>query len=297
MEIDELLDNREYYSKIGAWPPTPSGIKPKAWLTNFEESEREHALFLLDSFVYLNAAITNKLFASAFQGISEEVTRGGDTYHERKLLWKRFRDEVLITYPTGERPNVTDSGYLFARKARQLLNIDEDQIESPENVVEIIRRQSHRPVLFVDDFVGSGDQFVATWERQYEMRDGEHASFSSESKSGSLTSVWYCPAVCTELGSQKVLEKASVVQLRPAHFLPARYGALHPETVLFAPHLIPTARDFIVNASRRAGVPPDWTFGYKGLALAIAFEHSVPDATLPLFWVDTPRWKPLLRRR
>ena len=37
-------------------------------------------------------------------------------------------------------------------------------------------------------------------------------------------------------------------------------------------------------------------YGFHDLGLTIAFEHSVPDATLPIFWADGSNWKPLYRR-
>ena len=59
---------------------------------------------------------------------------------------------------------------------------------------------------------------------------------------------------------------------------------------------------WIADASRRGGVPDtngaqpgDWR-GFAKLGLALAFEHGVPDATLPLFYWDGPGWEPLMRR-
>ena len=38
-------------------------------------------------------------------------------------------------------------------------------------------------------------------------------------------------------------------------------------------------------------------FGYKKQGLLFAFAHSVPDATLPIFWSNGPDgWTPLLER-
>jgi hypothetical protein len=39
----------------------------------------------------------------------------------------------------------------------------------------------------------------------------------------------------------------------------------------------------------------DWQ-GFHKLGLALAFQHCVPDATLPLFYWEHNEWHPLIRR-
>src|SRR5947208_14205280 len=43
------------------------------------------------------------------------------------ISWRAFVDSVIVTRVTGEIPSDTDSGYTFARKARQLLGIPEER--------------------------------------------------------------------------------------------------------------------------------------------------------------------------
>jgi hypothetical protein len=74
------------------------------------------------------------------------------------------------------------------------------------------------------------------------------------------------------------------------------YSCLDPETVLFPDHLIPGAKDFIETVSDRIGIPANKWFGFDELALAVAFSHSVPDATLPLIHWKDAEWIPLFPR-
>ena len=70
--------------------------------------------------------------------------------------------------------------------------------------------------------------------------------------------------------------------------------------------MIPSAKrdavlDLIMKYSdryMRAEAVPDYvgTYGFNELGLTIAFQHSVPDATLPIFWSCTADWNPLYRR-
>jgi hypothetical protein len=161
-------------------------------------------------------------------------------------------------------------------------------------VLERLAKGSLAPVLFVDDFVGSGDQFVKTWKRQYSLADGSLRSFSDFD---GLLSFFYAPLVCTAKGAATVARDCPNVALRPAHLLSEEYSADHPESVLWPKQLRPSASSFIESASARAGIPSGRRFGYRGLALAFAFEHSTPDATLPLFYWEENGWIPLVTRR
>ncbi|MGI4789714.1 MAG: phosphoribosyltransferase-like protein [Janthinobacterium lividum] len=66
-------------------------------------------------------------------------------------------------------------------------------------------------------------------------------------------------------------------------------------------HLRTSALDFLEKVSHRVGIYDthggvnDWQ-GFNKLGLSLGFEHSVPDATLPIFYWEQNGWKPLLRR-
>lgn len=297
MHEAEVLDERDYFSSIRLWGPVPASIKTRAWLENFKPKERQHAVALLNSFVYLNSEVTDKLFVSAFSGLAQMVSKDAGTYADKKLEWNEFRRGVLITHPTGETPNATDSGFLFDRKARQLLDINEDHIMLPEEVLTTLLLRGPRPVVFVDDFAGSGDQFTKTWNRSYSLSTGDVVSFSQLSAAGQLGSTYYAPSICTSYAAERIRECAPRLILQAAHILSPRYGASDEHTLLFPPHLRADALQVISDASRRAGIMAHQILGYHDLGLALAFEHSVPDAALPIFWMSTANWTPLLRRR
>jgi hypothetical protein len=155
------------------------------------------------------------------------------------------------------------------------------------------------PIIFVDDFVGSGSQFIKTWRRQVPL-SGSTSSFER------ITAVrgaefYYCPLVCTEYGFERIKKECAAVQLHPAHLLPRKYSALDPNSVIWPNHLRTTAISFLQAVSTRAGIPDtngnvdDWR-GFHQLGLAIAMGDSVPDATLPIFYWERNGWIPLIRR-
>jgi len=157
-----------------------------------------------------------------------------------------------------------------------------------------------RTVIFVDDFVGSGNQFVQTWRRPIRTPGGTDISFAKLSTVARHRFI-YCPLLCTKLGLNLIQKECPMVIVVPAHLIPPRYSALARDSVIWPPHLLSQGADFIRRCSAAAGIPDspgsveDWR-GFAGLGLTMAFAHSVPDATLPLFYWEKNGWAPLIRR-
>ena len=279
--------------------PLNTNLNPEAWLPNFGAAEIEHAVHLLNSFMYFSETLVDHIFASAFRNLSNLLFSTAGTFSNTQKIWAAFVRQVLVTYVTGEVPNASDSGYLFARKARQVLQLPENQIVTPPEALEVLTQNPSTPIVFVDDFVGSGNQFIATWERKYQFAS-QDLSFSDLSIPG--PQVFYCPAFCTEYGLGNINRKCPTVAVNAGNFLSKRYSALDVELLVWPEHLRSSASDFLRTASERAGIPDtngaqdDWR-GFHKLGLAIAFSHSVPDATIPLFYWEQNGWSPLVHRR
>ena len=296
MSGDEVLASKQYLSKIGQWPRIPARANPERWLNGFAPDDLAHAVALLESLIYFSMHQTTKLCTSVFHSLSNEVTLGCDTYRAKKAAWVSFLRNCIISFPTGETPNPTDSGHTFARLMRQELGIDESRFLYPEGVVSLLEKSPATPsVVMVDDFAGSGDQFIRTWQREYRTPNGKSHSLQSLYKDRPY-SVFYMPTVATKYAADRIAAETPEVSLRCAHVLDSRYSAVSGTSLVFPKHLRAKSRDFIARYSAKAGILSTSELGWHDLALAVAFEHSVPDATVPLLWADTPTWNSLMRR-
>lgn len=292
-----VLAKCDFFVNVQLWP-IYTDLDFRGWLSNFLPEEREHAIHLLNAFSFYSDRLVNQMLVAAFQAISTAVIVPGSDPTSSLMVWRDFLNSVIVTHVQGETPNITDSGYAFARKARQQLGIDEARILSPEAALtKIIRAKIPPPVVFVDDFIGSGDQFVRTWYRPLNV-DGKRISFADVSVKGGGR-FYYCTLVSTSRGYNRIRAECRDVNVMPTHVLPEQYSALAPDSIVWPEHLRESARDFLYNASMRAGIPeigPERWTGYEDLGLALAFAHSVPDATLPLFHWPHHGWKPLVQR-
>jgi hypothetical protein len=289
-----VLMKCNYFVDVQLWPIL-SRVNPELWLTNFRENELEHAVQLLNGFLYYSNVLVEELFKSAFQRLSTKIGCLQKPYAQALAHWDSFRRNLIVTYVTGETPSETDSGFIFARMARQALGISEKQIMSPLHVLETLMAEGPRPVVFVDDFVGSGNQCADTWGREVNVANGTTSSFAKYSATTG-GAFYYCPIVCTDLGRQVIGDRCPGLQLWPAHYLSTRYSAISSDSLIWPERLWPSALDFLMSVSKRAGIPDDQWAGFNDLALTLAFEHCVPDATLPIFYSERNGWHPLVRR-
>lgn len=292
-----VLNKTDLFTSFQLWP-TRDKMDPQGWLGNFTDEELPYALVLLDAFLFYSESLVEALFLSAVQALSAEVTEKAISINHAQAQWSSFLARLRVTLVEGESPNPTDSGHLFARMARQVLGIDQAQIVEPDQALSTVRGDPNTVVLFVDDFVGSGNQMRATWSRRYVSSGSGQASFAQLAGSGSGT-FYYVPVVATTTGMMKLDDACTGLRIRPTHVLDEAYSLTHPECFLWPDSLRPTARDMLFEMSKRAGITDSYEYGWEGfhdLALPLGFWHCVPDATLPLFFWDEGSWTPLLRR-
>ena len=290
---DLVLNKCKAFSDFQVWPLTPR-LNPEAWLSNFDETEQPFALHLLNSFIFFSDAMVDQLLIAAFQNLSNLIPQYGSG---RSGSWSRFCETAIVTHVTGEEQHSTDSGHLFARKARDVLGFHQQQILSNEQAVAALRHEPGRSLILVDDFVGSGKQLIATWRRCLGEQEDSFDTFYSEHAD---SHAYYCPTICTEHGLGQIETHAPFLTISPGNLLSQRYSVFHPESLVWPADMVATGPAFVRRVSQRAGIPADGSrydlHGVERLGLSLAFHHSVPDATIPLLHWNQNGWWPLVRK-
>ena len=267
-------------------------MNPVRWLEGFSTQHINHATALLDSFVFISDKQVRKLFTSTVHALSCEISRPGSSYVEKQRLWRDFLDSVIVSAPTGEVPNPTDSGFIFQRWARTEVGIDESRIVLASDLRSAVEARGGPPLIMVDDFAGSGEQFLNTWQRQVWPTSPKTLE---ELAAVHSIDVYYLPLIATQYAIDRISREAPGATLRPSHVLSDVYNALDPNTIVFPDDLKADAAAFIRDASAAAGITK-WVDGFHHLGLNIAFGHSIPDACLALLWSEEGGWKPLMSR-
>ncbi|ODP38762.1 hypothetical protein BFL28_13255 [Sphingomonas turrisvirgatae] len=155
-------------------------------------------------------------------------------------------------------------------------------------------------LLFVDDFVGSGEQFVRTWQREYDLPGGARNSFEALAELSPAT-FFYCNAMTTDYGLKRINRFIPEVTVSAGNIIPDRYSLADPASLLWPKAIRADGIALVEAIGRRLGYgaddgsEQDWR-GFHKLGLALAFQHSVPDANLPIFFTDRNGWRPLVQR-
>ncbi|WP_175541830.1 hypothetical protein [Polaromonas sp. YR568] len=271
----------------------------RGWINNFQEDELPWAVRLLDSFLYFSQPLTRQLFRSAFLSASEFVVPK-DSISTARGAWSKFIDDVVVVQIRGEIPSAADSGFAFARLARDDLGVNEEQLLDGQAALKYLLSKGSGTVVFVDDFVGSGAQFIKLWKRQeFVSSDISSISFAQlVNRHPDSFRFFYCTAVATTYGINNIKDVAPQVKVLSGQILDQRASALNSPSLIWREDMCSSGPEFIRRASERAGISmnsaddENWR-GFHDLGLSVAFAHGWPDSTLPLYsWQEN--WQPLL---
>ncbi len=261
---------------------------------NFDEQDAHVAAFLLDKFTFYNRTLTDALLVASYNSIGDGMPKGPSAPRGNDLV--AALGSAILTPVKGEHPNPTDSGYLLCRKARQLLHLNDSFILDTDDALQ--HAYDGKTVVFIDDFVGSGDQFLSTWKTV----DKSSKSFEKANAISGFTAI-YVTLVTTDFGLKNINNQAPTVAVYATHVLEQKstlQGVFDSNTSMRSPilrflskyctrltpaeHYIATNQNYLM-------------FGYKQRGLMFGFEHSIPDATLPIFWSPgSNNWEPLIER-
>lgn len=293
MYVNSVLEKCKLFGDCNLWSSEPK-VRPKAWLQNFDEEERPIAAVLLDHFIFFGAIAVDQMLLTGFRRLQARIRQFGG---EEAL--NDFSRQVIFTAVCGEDPNPTDSGPMFCRKVRQLLALPDDRFKTLEKALHAANNGV--PIVFLDDFIGSGDQMLFTWEQDA----GPLESFKSLSEKNFLN-VSYLSLVSTSKAHERLREKIPSLRLVYSHLADRTYSVYNLSNNPIRPDIenIPEKiNDLLEKYYPKLNLPqylttvPERKFGYKEQGFLIAFDHSIPDASLPLFWATaSTNWTPLVRR-
>lgn len=299
MYITKIITRCEDLIYHGIW----YGIEPKRlslWLANFKTDEEQYfAACVLDSIIYRSDKQTLALLKQLFQLILPELHRAypmplpepindwmEETNKNKPYSWgPSFR---FVTVVKKSDPP-TKSAYLIARYMKRDLNVMETLIISPWEIEDSIKK-GIKVFLFIDDFLGTGNQFCdfVTEENIERFLKDIYAA--------------YIPLVAHRDGIEAITTKYNkLVKVNAVEILDNTHRLFHKECTCFddGENTPDSAKQYYYDLLIRKGIniTGDDRRGYGGLELTYVFQHAVPDNCLPILWWDEPNvWNPLFNR-
>lgn len=289
-----VLGKCDSFTNMQVWPAGEK-FRPQKWLKNFSNEEKEHALYLLNSFVFYNLEMCIALLKSCVSQLSNSIA-AQNSLSGYSTMWDQYLADTLFIPSTGESRNVTDSGNLLAAYLRRDLLIPQYNILTVDQLYDSAYKSQisgYKNVVFFDDFIGSGRQFITLWTEDFDKDAKLYNPVGTQCVVLGLKP-YYCSLIGTTYGVRNIQDKCSEVELHCAHILPETVSPLHPKSIVWPAHLQESGPEFVLAASRKAGIAEKDIKGFHNLGLALAFHFTIPDATLPIFRWQQNNWAPLM---
>jgi len=278
-EIVRLVNNWGTYK---GQPVTED--KVRAWLGQFDNVVEQRLMFsvLKNLRFYTNAFVRQKMreiHSTVTKGLVHTITKG-----------QLKRDDFLISY----LDNPSKSGAMFAKHYADEASIYVDNVVEKSRLKEaIIKNEKVQAVIFIDDFVGTGQQAS---ENLISLVDSIQDVIRQ--KNIRLVFVVVIAFIDGWRKVEQVINQLSIPVI-------VRYCELLDETAQCFSETSQTfqdaderrqAKEIAIRQGKK--LEKDCPIGYGNLGLAVVFEHGCPNDTLPILWSEsiTPPWIPLFRR-
>ena len=263
----------------------------RQWRRNFKTDEAKYfSACLLDSLIYRSEAQTCALSRQLFQRSLPDVVRSYPLPISPVTDWLSLLggnvDPLIRVVPViRDDDPPTKSGFLIARLFKRILRVNEAWIIKPENIPT--HASSTKVLLFVDDFLGTGDQFTRFVAGLKDYCETHY--------------VIYAPLTAHDDGINSVRSDFPHLRIAWGEQLQASHNVFHPDSNCFDDGINTPAgaQDFQASLFEEFGITlgRECQLGYGGAGLAYSFQHACPDNCLPLFWWSkTSSFTPLFDR-
>lgn len=292
-KIFERCDDLIFY---GIWDGI-SQIRLRQWLANFDtEEELYFAACLLDFLIYRSEAQTAAMIEQLLHRVlpdlnakqSMPVTPINDWISDlnRITLQNDPGLRFVAVVKHGDPPG--KSGDIIARYFKRKFNISQKLLIDATQVLDC-HKNGVNCFIFIDDFLGTGDQFKDV--------------IRTQNIQSILPNIFaaYTPLTAHVSGIQAIVADFPSVIISSVETLSEDYSVFNTACNCFADgeNNVAAAKAFYCELLRKKGIDEKGAnrLGYGGLELAYTFNHAAPDNSLPLFWwYETPNFNPLFDR-
>ena len=235
----------------------------KRWLDQFERAEQPLIIKLLKEFKYYSSKKVNLLLRKLWTMILNDL--------------KTSVDNVWFV-PVGY---VAKSGSAIAYFFKKVNNLHIDKF-IPINEINSIKVSSETTIVFLDDYIGSGNQASLFWNSEIKRKSIDK----------SCNSLFYGVLVGLNEGIRKV-EKNTDFKVRAVDVFSEKDLPFSKKSKIFDSR---KEKEEIKKIIKKYGEKffPEYPLGYNSLSTLIGFFYSTPNSTFPIFWSKENAWKPLL---
>jgi hypothetical protein len=293
--IEQVLERCRNLISSGVWHGLDQ-VRLDTWMKNFtNDTERYFGACVLDSLIYRSEKQTFALMDQLFQRTLPDLLRRYPPPGNAHGSWLALLRapyfgpspplRIVPVIKWGDPP--TKSGPALARMYRRHLSLTQDWMIWPWEIKHV-KEAGISQFLFIDDFLGTGDQFCQ-FSKQFDLTSVLEGCYSV-----------YAPLVAHMDGVNAIQETLPALHVIAVEMIDNSYSLFSDDSPWFndGVNSASTARAFYDSLVTRLQFPlhPQTLRGYGKLSLAYAFNHATPDNCLPIIWSEGNNWKPLLDR-
>ena len=263
-----------------------------SWVNQFcGREEQFFAACLLDQTIFRSRPQFESALRSIFRSnVNHTIFRDEHDLRLTEVLRSEDDPKIRLVPVICETDAPTKSGPLVLRRLQRILQLKARWMCWPWQAKSAIDEHSVHTIIFVDDFLGSGDQFVKFFD-QWKF---------NEQVSADVTFV-YAPVVAHQNGLEKLTTSLPSVHVQCVEKLGDHQRFFNEETWKQLSHDTISAEEakewYLHFGEQRELKPKDVSLlGYGDLELVFGFSHSTPNNSLPILWHASATWQPLLER-
>ncbi|WP_373060184.1 hypothetical protein [Zunongwangia sp. H14] len=309
--------NEKYIKKIKLlnetiWENKVSKNKIDSWLDNFEEEEKNQALYLLTQFIYYSEFSVEKLLEALYRDVFKYQIIFNIRKRNENTLDHEFLEDEFIKHLKKTRfvslGNPSESSATMMGLMRKINNLPTDLFISEEKLNSKLGEINH--FIFIDDLCGSGNQAVTY----------SNKSLPNLKRNYPDAKVWYLMLVATQKGKKNIIDNSKFDYVESIHELDDSYKCFYPDSRIFTNKDSDIDPIEIKKFTGKYGKPiwqkiiskqipeidpvkldqisEDHKHGYGDGQLLLGFHHNTPDNTLPIIWCNEEYidWKAIFKR-
>lgn len=292
---DQILKRCEDLISSGIWEGLTK-VRLDTWMTNFRNpTEQYFAASILDALVFRSEKQTVAMMETLFQRTIPDFLRMHEKPPRTSRSWLDLLQDAswLSNPPIRVVPVIREddppskSGPALCRMYRRYMNLNQRWMIWPWQIASS-RAIGIKKFLFIDDFLGTGDQF-------YKFAN----EFGLPVRLSGCDAV-YAPLTAHRSGIKWIQDQVPNFDVAAVELIDDSYSIFADSSPWFADGLNSAASasalyDDLVTRAQLA-IDPLANRGVGNLSLTYAFSHATPDNSLPLLWAEGRNWKPLLER-
>lgn len=294
---EETLINKIRVYNETLWETKVSGYLDN-WLSNFKNSKKEklYALYLLSNFMFFGSIQIRELLKSLFRDIYkypilEQIRINNNDTLDSAFIYNKFNNELNKTMfsPVG---NPSESGSLILYYFRQENNLPIDLFKGIYEIfdknLDKLRYKETTKYIFIDDFCGTGSQLS-----DYHIFD----IAIKIKKQNPNADIYYYSLFADEKGFQYIKDNSPIIP-KTIFLLDKTYKCFLKNSRFFSLNYKNIHSANVKKFARKYGnkLFPESPLGYKNCQLLLGFHHNTPDNSLPIFWGDLDKFRPIFKR-